>query len=198
MTILGQAGDPRLPAHSVDAVLLLKTYHEVAEPVALLKNLRIALHAGAKVGIIDRNAKLTDEEAMQLILEPGFSTAGRVTQAAGRGVGMDVVATEVKRLGGGLFIAILAIAPLLPSGIDPPTIDQLTIREITKDLLAMTVTPHVRELRAKALTYGRVVSGWSTSSSGLPHRYSPCASPGTTKAGSRGEYAARKPAAWSQ
>jgi chemosensory pili system protein ChpA (sensor histidine kinase/response regulator) len=41
---------------------------------------------------------------MQLILEPGFSTAGRVTQAAGRGVGMDVVATEVKKLGGGLFI----------------------------------------------------------------------------------------------
>ena len=54
--------------------------------------------------LIDRHAKLTDEEAMQLILEPGFSTAGHLTQAAGRGVGMDVVATEVKKLGGGLFI----------------------------------------------------------------------------------------------
>ena len=31
--------------------------------------------------------------------------AGHVTQAAGRGVGMDVVATEVKKLGAGLFIA---------------------------------------------------------------------------------------------
>ena len=39
---------------------------------------------------------------MQLILEPGFSTAGSVTQQAGRGVGMDVVATEIKRLGGSL------------------------------------------------------------------------------------------------
>ena len=38
------------------------------------------------------------------ILEPGFSTADRLTQQAGRGVGMDVVATEVKKLGGGLFI----------------------------------------------------------------------------------------------
>jgi chemosensory pili system protein ChpA (sensor histidine kinase/response regulator) len=56
------------------------------------------------LGLIDPHAKLTDEEAVQLILEPGFSTAGRVTQAAGRGVGMDVVATEVKKLGGALFI----------------------------------------------------------------------------------------------
>ncbi len=56
------------------------------------------------LGLADPQAKLTDEEATQLILEPGFSTAGHVTQAAGRGVGMDVVATEVKKLGGGLFI----------------------------------------------------------------------------------------------
>ena len=48
--------------------------------------------------------RITDEEALQLILEPGFSTADRLTQQAGRGVGMDVVATEVKKLGGGLFI----------------------------------------------------------------------------------------------
>lgn len=54
-TILGKADDPLLPAGKVDAVLLLKTYHEVAEPVALLRNLRAALRPGAKVGIIDRN-----------------------------------------------------------------------------------------------------------------------------------------------
>ena len=54
-TILGKADDPLLPARAVDAVLLLKTYHEVAQPVALLRNLRMALRAGAKVGIIDRN-----------------------------------------------------------------------------------------------------------------------------------------------
>ena len=41
---------------------------------------------------------------MQLILEPGFSTAENLTQAAGRGVGMDVVATEVKKLGGALHM----------------------------------------------------------------------------------------------
>jgi ubiquinone/menaquinone biosynthesis C-methylase UbiE len=54
-TILSKADNPLLPANSVDAVLLLKTYHEVAQPVTLLQNLRAALHPGAKVGIIDRN-----------------------------------------------------------------------------------------------------------------------------------------------
>jgi ubiquinone/menaquinone biosynthesis C-methylase UbiE len=54
-TILGQEDDPRLPANQIDAVLLLKTYHEIAKPVALLRNLRPALRPGAKIGIIDRN-----------------------------------------------------------------------------------------------------------------------------------------------
>jgi chemosensory pili system protein ChpA (sensor histidine kinase/response regulator) len=67
-------------------------------------NVKLIREKAVSLGLIDRQAKLTDEEAMQLILEPGFSTAGHVTQAAGRGVGMDVVATEVKKLGGGLFI----------------------------------------------------------------------------------------------
>ena len=52
--------DPSLPPASVDAVLMLKTYHEVAHPVALLRNLRKALRADAKVGIIDRNGNGED------------------------------------------------------------------------------------------------------------------------------------------
>jgi len=54
-TILSEPDDPLLPARSVDAVLLLKTYHEVAQPVVLLRKLRGALRPGAKVGVIDRN-----------------------------------------------------------------------------------------------------------------------------------------------
>jgi ubiquinone/menaquinone biosynthesis C-methylase UbiE len=53
--IRGREDDPTLPAGRVDAVLLLKTYHEVAKPVVLLKNLKGALRPGAKIGIIDRN-----------------------------------------------------------------------------------------------------------------------------------------------
>jgi len=53
--ILSQPDDPKLPPHAVDAVLLLKTYHEVAHPVTLLRNLRASLKPGARVGIIERN-----------------------------------------------------------------------------------------------------------------------------------------------
>jgi len=54
-TILSKPDDPQLPADSVNAVLLLKTYHEIARPIALLSNLRLSLKPGAKIGIIDRN-----------------------------------------------------------------------------------------------------------------------------------------------
>jgi chemosensory pili system protein ChpA (sensor histidine kinase/response regulator) len=56
-------------------------------------------------GLLKAESKATDEEIMQLILMPGFSTAKTVTQGAGRGVGMDVVANEVKKLGGSLQIS---------------------------------------------------------------------------------------------
>ena len=59
-TILSKPDDPELPPASVDAVLLLKTYHEVANPVALLRNLRASLRPGARVGIIDRNGNGED------------------------------------------------------------------------------------------------------------------------------------------
>ncbi len=50
------------------------------------------------------DANLSDSEIMKFILEPGFSTAEEVTQVSGRGVGLDVVNTEVKQLGGTLHI----------------------------------------------------------------------------------------------
>src|SRR6202050_3834576 len=67
-------------------------------------NLKAIREKGQALGLIAPGQTLSDEDAMQLILEPGFSTAGAVTQQAGRGVGMDVVATEIKRLGGALHM----------------------------------------------------------------------------------------------
>jgi ubiquinone/menaquinone biosynthesis C-methylase UbiE len=63
-TILSKPDDPMLPVHSVDAVLLLKTYHEVAHPITLLRNLRPALRSDAKVGVIDRNGNGEDHGVM--------------------------------------------------------------------------------------------------------------------------------------
>ena len=59
---------------------------------------------GVERGLIRDDAHLSDFELDQLILEPGFSTADEVSRLAGRGVGMDVVASEVRQLGGTLDI----------------------------------------------------------------------------------------------
>jgi len=55
-------------------------------------------------GLIVEGATLQDEEINQFVLEPGFTTAKTITQISGRGVGMDVVHSEVKQLGGSINI----------------------------------------------------------------------------------------------
>ena len=59
---------------------------------------------GEDRGLLRPDAVLADAELDTLILEPGFSTATEVNRLAGRGVGMDVVASEVRQLGGALDI----------------------------------------------------------------------------------------------
>ncbi|MBN2002664.1 MAG: chemotaxis protein CheA [Anaerolineae bacterium] len=49
-------------------------------------------------------AKLTNEEAIALIFRSNFSTADQVTEVSGRGVGLDVVNTNIKRLGGNVTV----------------------------------------------------------------------------------------------
>ncbi|WP_303289782.1 Hpt domain-containing protein [Marinobacter sp. SS5-14b] len=55
-------------------------------------------------GLMGAEEELSEREILQFILQPGFSTAQQVTQISGRGVGMDVVASEIKQLGGSLDI----------------------------------------------------------------------------------------------
>ncbi|TAM43381.1 MAG: hybrid sensor histidine kinase/response regulator, partial [Gammaproteobacteria bacterium] len=55
-------------------------------------------------GMVSKDATLTEEELIQFILAPGFSTAREVTHFSGRGVGMDVVHSEVKQLGGSMSV----------------------------------------------------------------------------------------------
>ncbi len=59
---------------------------------------------GIERGLLRPETKPTDNQLLSLITQPGFSTASKVTQLAGRGVGMDVVANEIKQLGGSLSI----------------------------------------------------------------------------------------------
>ncbi|HEY0197130.1 MAG TPA: Hpt domain-containing protein [Rhodanobacter sp.] len=59
---------------------------------------------GIERGLLRADIKPTDNQLLSLITQPGFSTASKITQLAGRGVGMDVVANEIKQLGGSLSI----------------------------------------------------------------------------------------------
>ncbi len=60
------------------------------------------LNKGLERGLIDQSQakQMTDKEVFNLIFAPGFSTAAKVTNVSGRGVGMDVVRTNVEKIGG--------------------------------------------------------------------------------------------------
>lgn len=75
-TVLGRPDDPMLPSGSVDAVLLLKVYHEIAHPVEFMKKLKPTLREGARVGIIDRNGNGTNHGVNHEIVEREMAEAG--------------------------------------------------------------------------------------------------------------------------
>lgn len=58
------------------------------------------LAKGIERGLVDAGRNLSDQEIYQLIFEPGFSTASQVTNLSGRGVGMDVVRSNITALRG--------------------------------------------------------------------------------------------------
>lgn len=57
-----------------------------------------------KQGLISENDKLPDDQIWSLIFKPGFSTAEKITDISGRGVGMDVVKRNIETLGGTVSI----------------------------------------------------------------------------------------------
>ncbi|WHS60011.1 Hpt domain-containing protein [Pseudomonas sp. G2-4] len=57
-----------------------------------------------KRGLLAPDSDMNDRDVLQFILQPGFSTAEKITQISGRGVGMDVVHEEVRQLGGSMVI----------------------------------------------------------------------------------------------
>lgn len=63
-------------------------------------NLERIRHKAQSVGLLGHDSVVSDSEVVNMIFEPGFSTASEVTELAGRGVGMDVVRSEATALGG--------------------------------------------------------------------------------------------------
>ncbi len=62
------------------------------------------LAKAVKQGLISESEKLTDDQIWSLIFKPGFSTADKITDVSGRGVGMDVVKRNLEALGGTVSI----------------------------------------------------------------------------------------------
>ena len=80
-TVLGKSDNPLLPPNSVDAVLLMKAYHEVAQPIVLLRHVRAAMHPGAHLGIIDRDGRGDDHGVNREVVIGEAERAGFVLVA---------------------------------------------------------------------------------------------------------------------
>jgi two-component system, chemotaxis family, sensor kinase CheA len=88
--------------------LSMRAYHESGQVIVEIGDDGRGLDVGAikakavERGLVgaDRLARMSDAELYQLVFLPGFSTAKAVTNVSGRGVGMDVVKTNIERIGG--------------------------------------------------------------------------------------------------
>ena len=91
--------------------IVLKAFHdsgsiviEISDDGAGLDHDRILQNARMR-GIIPEGARLTETEIHNLIFQPGFSTADKVSELSGRGVGLDVVRRNVNALSGAILVA---------------------------------------------------------------------------------------------
>jgi two-component system chemotaxis sensor kinase CheA len=88
--------------------LLLHAFHEGGKVVIELTDDGTGIDSqrvrdkAIQVGLVtvEQAARMSERELVNLIFEPGFSTTDRVTQFSGRGVGMDVVRTNIEKIGG--------------------------------------------------------------------------------------------------
>ncbi|HEV2619926.1 MAG TPA: chemotaxis protein CheA, partial [Acidobacteriaceae bacterium] len=92
------------------ALIRIAAYHNSGQIVVEVSddgrglNRQKILAKARQNGLIQEGSELTDSEVFQLIFEPGFSTAEKVTDTSGRGVGMDVVRKHVQKLRGRIDI----------------------------------------------------------------------------------------------
>ncbi len=88
--------------------IILKAFHDAGQVNLVISDDGKGLYpdkiadAAIDKGLISENqvAEMSEKQRMELIFLPGFSTASKVTDVSGRGVGMDVVSTNIESLGG--------------------------------------------------------------------------------------------------
>ena len=91
---------------STTGIITLRAYHEGNNLVVEVSDDGRGIHTAkllkkaVEKGLVSGDKVMTEEEIIDLIFLPGFSTASQVTDISGRGVGMDVVRTNIEQLGG--------------------------------------------------------------------------------------------------
>lgn len=91
-----------------EGLIVLRAYHEGGQVIIEISddgggiNLERVKNKAIEKGLIGADAanRLSEAELINMIFQPGFSTAAEVTNVSGRGVGMDVVRTNIERIGG--------------------------------------------------------------------------------------------------
>jgi two-component system chemotaxis sensor kinase CheA len=92
--------------------IILEAFHEGGQMIIQIRDDGAGIDVQAvKAKAIERGLlkadaadQLTDQQLVQFIFEPGFSTAKKVTEVSGRGVGMDVVRSNIQKIGGSIEI----------------------------------------------------------------------------------------------
>jgi two-component system, chemotaxis family, sensor kinase CheA len=94
-----EAGVIRLSAEQAGGNILI-----IVEDDGAGINREKVLQVARQRGVVGADQQLTDEQIDQLIFAPGFSTADAVSDISGRGVGMDVVLSNIKKIGGSVHV----------------------------------------------------------------------------------------------
>ena len=128
-----------------------KIFIEVADDGAGINRQRV-LSKAVERGLVASGAQLSDSEAFGLMFQPGFSTAEKVTEVSGRGVGLDVVRQNIEALRGsveveskpGMGTTFRIKLPLTLAIIDGMTVS------VGAEILTMPLLSIVESLRPKA------------------------------------------------
>jgi two-component system chemotaxis sensor kinase CheA len=108
-----EPADDRLSANKpARGTVSLNAYHQGTQVVLEVRDdgrgidLDVVRNQAVRSGLIkaDEGTRMAEQDVLNLIFEPGFSTAAEVTEVSGRGVGMDVVRTVLDRLKGTVHI----------------------------------------------------------------------------------------------
>ena len=147
----------KLAGKAENGQILVRSFHEGGQVVIQITDNGRGLNRDKLIkkaiekGIItqEKASKMTDREAHDLIFAAGFSTAANVTNISGRGVGMDVVRTNIEKIGGrvelkselgkGMTLSLkipltLAIVPamIIKSGNEKYAIPQVKLVELVR------------------------------------------------------------------